>query len=155
MSLFDKLKAVLTYDEGKVHRPYDDATGKRVYAPLGKVTIGIGRNLDANPLSDQAIDLLLAEDISEALRGASTVFGEEFGKYSEPRQVAIVSLIFQLGLSKFLDFKNTINAIKAQNWDNAATHLTQSRWFQQVPERARRVLGMLRDEVYQYPGIDE
>jgi lysozyme len=154
MTLFEKLKTILTYDEGKTSRPYDDASGKRITAPRGNVTIGIGRNLDANPLSDEAIDHLFAEDISEALRGAATIFGEDFNAFSEPRQVAIVCLIFQLGLSKFLGFKETIKAIKAGDWGKAVVQLERSRWHQQVTARARRVLTMIEHEKYPYPGLE-
>jgi len=150
---FETLKTILVHDEGCRPRPYDDATGNTVHAEKGNISIGIGRNLEANPLSDAAISFLLAEDVTVALQGAASLFGDAFGHYSAPRQHAIVCLIFNLGLSKFMDFQNTIAAIKAGDWQKACANLENSKWHRQVGERSRRILTMLEFEKYPYPGL--
>jgi GH24 family phage-related lysozyme (muramidase) len=153
-SWLDRMRSILEHDEGKRDRPYDDATGQPIEAPKGNVTIGIGRNLDANPLSDSVIAHMLNEDISVALLGAAAAFGKQFLEFSEPRQHAIISLIFQLGITKFMDFENTIAAMKAGDWVKAVHHLESSKWHRQVTARARRVLTMIEHEKYPYPGME-
>ena len=53
----DKQKLIeqLRLHEGVEHKPYTDT--------VGKLTIGVGRNLDDRGLSDDEIDYILANDI--------------------------------------------------------------------------------------------
>lgn len=144
----DKLKAMLAYDEGVIRYPYNDADGKRVQI-TGNITIGIGRNLDAKPLSDAAIDFLLTEDVEEAETAARRIF-PDFDLYGEHRQLALINLIFNLGEAKFLEFSETIKAIRLGDWIGAAARLKRSRWYWQVKSRGVRVVQMVRDDSFPY-----
>lgn len=144
-----QLSKCLRMDEGVRNKAYDDATGQEVKAPSGRLTIGVGRNIEDNGISEATITQMLNEDIEHCLREAQRFFGLDFfNSLSTPRQHAILMMIFQLGAAGFFEFRNTIAAIKQNNFALAAEHARKSLWARQVPDRARRVTTLLESEVY-------
>ena len=149
-----QMRFILRFDEGVRYRPYDCGTGKLVVAPEGRITIGIGRNLQDKGITEATALQMLDEDIAECVKFAGELFTEaEFLKFSSPRQHAIISMIFNLGAGGFSQFKNTIELIKRGEWSMAAQSALLSKWARQVPLRARRVADMLGSERYCYPGM--
>lgn len=147
-----RLVKCLRHDEGVRNKAYDDATAREVKAPTGKLTIGVGRNIQDNGISDHIINEMLVEDITRCLKEAQTLFTVSlFNSLSPARQHAIIMMIFQLGLTRFSKFQNTIDAIKKQDFALAARCALDSLWARQVPERAKRVTTLLESERYLYP----
>ena len=131
-------------EEGIRRYPYDCGTGEPVVGAVGKVTIGIGRNLQEKPLSDDAIQFLLNEDISEVLGDVQAIF-PDFENWAEGRQLAIIGMVYQLGVAGFLKFHDTISLIRKLDWDGAAKQMLLSKWAKQdSPARALRVSEMVR-----------
>lgn len=141
----EKLKRMMILEEGQRNQPYDDSTGKRVRAPYGNITIGIGRNLDANPLSTDIIERIFQEDAEWALETATRSVNN-FTKLSENQQLGILNMIFNLGATKFNLFCNMIEAIEANNFDKAVTDLKDSQYFRSHMPRVERISRMLKDE---------
>lgn len=127
-----KARKMLIRDEGYKAKPYRDT--------VGKMTIGVGRNLDDVGVSGLTILQMLDEDIDKATEAAFRIFGEaEFCSIPEPQQLAILNMIFNLGEAGFSGFKNTIAAIKARDWQTVRSHALQSKWAKQVGKRAERI----------------
>ena len=144
-----RLMKILAFEEGVRRHPYDDANGKPIKAPIGRTTIGIGRNLETNPLSDDEIEFLLNNDIARALEYAWYIFGHQFKNFHSARQIAIVAMIFQLGENGFLKFKETIRYIIQENWTKAASECLDSKWAQEdSPARAERTSFMIKNAEY-------
>jgi GH24 family phage-related lysozyme (muramidase) len=102
---FAKAKRMLLQDEGLRRVCYDCGTGKPLFAPVGHTTLGIGHNLDAHPLSNEVIDLLLKEDIERAEREAAAVIDAEiYETLSENRKLGLINLAFNLGEAGLRDF---------------------------------------------------
>ena len=122
---YELLKQELIIDEGELPYPYDDKTGKRINAlPTGgKITIGIGRNLFAKPLSQAVIDLMLREDINEALNICLSLF-PEFEDFSQKRKHALINMAFNLGFEGLRNFKKMKAAINSGDWHTAAIEAT-------------------------------
>ena len=133
---------MLSAEEGRKQFPYR--------CPAGKLTIGVGRNIEDRGVSNATIDQMLAEDIDLFLQVAADIFGPLFADFTENRQLAILNMLFQLGESRFRMFKETIKAIKSKDWDAAAAHAGASAWAKQTPQRAARVINMLRTDQYPY-----
>lgn len=157
---FSRIRKVLELEEGNRRFAYDDATGKSVAAPEGHLTIGIGHNLQLNGLSDAARELILREDVEIALDDACRVFGEEkFMSFPEQCRTAIISLLFQLGYTKFIQFSPTIELMENERWEEAAARLENTKWADQLrafgSKRLDRTLTMLRECRYEKDyGID-
>jgi lysozyme len=124
-----RLTAQLKRDEGVRRTGYRDS--------VGVLTIGVGHNL-SRPLSDQAIDQILADDVRSteadlvaALPWVTTLSG--------PRQGVLVAMAFNLGVSGLLEFRQMLAAIQAENWEQAADAMRDSKWAEQVGARASRL----------------
>lgn len=131
------IERMLIVDEGVRLRPYVDS--------VGKLTIGIGRNLDDVGLRlDEAL-YLLRNDITVAYQNAVRIFGAEFMlRLDDVRQAVIVDMLFNLGYKRFLGFKKFIGAVKRKEWDKAAEEMLNSLWAKQVGKRAERLAYMMR-----------
>jgi lysozyme len=129
------LKQELIKDEKEVLMPYRDSEGF--------LTVGVGHNLDAKGISKAVSALMLDEDILEVL----AEIGRKLPWWStlDPvRQRVIANMVFNLGMAKFLKFKNTIKLIHAGNYLVAADEMLNSKWAMQVGPRADRLSSMMR-----------
>jgi GH24 family phage-related lysozyme (muramidase) len=59
---------------------------------------------------------------------------------TEARMEGIISMLFNLGATKFSMFRNTIRCMKEGNWTRAALHASSSLWYRQVGRRSRRIV---------------
>jgi len=130
------LKEQLIIHEGIRLKPYRDS--------VGKLTIGIGRNLDDVGISHEEALYLLNNDIEKALSQASAF--SWFDKLSDTRQAVIVDMVFNLGLRGVRRFTKMIAAIEAEDFETAATEMKNSRWYRQVGKRGERLAGMMRNK---------
>jgi len=109
----------------------------------GYPTVGVGHNLQTNPLSDLAIDRILMDDIaSTILDCGGSIKG--FSKYPIPVQEALINLVFNMGISKVLQFKRTLKYLQGGYWIAAADELLDSNYAKQVGQRAIEVSNMIR-----------
>ena len=144
--LREQALAVLRHDEGEREYAYDDATGKRVRAPEGNLTIGIGTDLDAGL---DATERVWLEDHRlerewHALMGHFVEHGMYLALLPDPAQLALALMAYQLGADKVMHFPKMLVAVKNGRWKTAAAEATDSEWAQQSPPRAARVAALLR-----------
>jgi lysozyme len=147
--MINSLKEMLLRHEGKSLKPYR--------CPAGKLTIGIGHNIDAKGLP-QAINAylsrkgaitesmcneLLAADISSAYADCIRLY-PAFTTFSENRQAALCDFMFNVGPGTAATFKNTNRAINSYDWERAAQGLENSLWYVQVGDRAPEIVRMIR-----------
>lgn len=125
---FERLQNKLIEHEGLRLKPY--------LCTAGKLTIGVGRNLDDVGITKDEATTLLANDILRCIAVGQSIFGEGWLKLSDVRQEVIVNMIFNLGETGFRNFKNTIEYIRTGAYDKAGDEMLASRWAKQVPKRA-------------------
>ena len=142
MTTGDKAKKMLLIDEGIRLKPYR--------CTAGKLSIGIGRNLDDVGISERIADEMLKEDVEVAKKICQRIFGTLFDTWSENRQLGWINLAFNLGQVRLSKFKNTIRAAQIEDWFEVENGLRQSIWFKQVKGRAERVIGMICHETFPY-----
>lgn len=154
---FSKAKRMLLHDEGLRRVPYDCGTGKVLFAAVGQTTIGIGHNLEAHPLSNEVIDLLLREDIERAQREAADVVDPEiFETLSENRKLGLINLAFNLGEAGLRRFDRMISAIRLADWPKVEKELRTSLWAKQIDPklsdngRDDRVVSLIAHDTYVY-----
>ncbi|MCD6600067.1 MAG: glycoside hydrolase family protein [Dehalococcoidia bacterium] len=132
----ESLKNLIKRHEGLKLFPYR--------CSAGKLTIGFGRNLDDNGISLEEANFLLDRDIQLAVQDTMSVF-PSFYAYPEEKQCALIDMMFNLGLPKFLNFKKMIKAVKEMDWNEAARQAEDSRWYLQVGKRGRDIVSMLKE----------
>lgn len=126
----DELAAQLAIDEGCKLKPYRDT--------VGKLTIGIGRNLDDVGISKAEALALLAADIDIAAAGLDKAL-PWWRDMTDSRQQVLCNMAFNMGLPSLLGFKNTLAAMKAGDYRAAAAGMRASKWAKQVGARAERL----------------
>jgi lysozyme len=134
----DTLAAELTRDEGKRLKPYKDS--------VGKLTIGVGRNLDDVGIRPDECDLLLKNDILAAMNQLDINLAW-WRNLDEVRQRVLANMAFNMGIATLLTFKNTLAAVEAGSWEAAADGMKASHWAAQVGPRADRLIAMMRTGV--------
>lgn len=132
----DTLKSDLKRHEGFKLKLYS--------CTAGKLTIGVGHNIEDLGLDEPVIDLQLKIDIDRAAIDARKYL-PSLDKLSEPRQRAIVNMAFNLGLSRLSGFKQFKAAIEVGDWEKARTEMLNSKWARQVGERAVELSRMIKE----------
>ena len=115
----------------------------------GYETIGVGRNISESGLglTDEEINILLMNDIERVKQElAASYFW--FADLDDVRQAAMIDICFNLGLSRLRGFVKAIAAMSRQQWDLAADEFIDSRWSEQVGQRAITVTNMIRTGDY-------
>lgn len=133
------LQDQLIRDEGLKLKPYRDK--------VGKLTIGIGRNLDDVGISQKEAFMLLAADIQKA---------EDFLAKELPwtidldsvRYGVFCNMAFNLG-SRLLKFDDFIAKAKAGDVHGASVAMLDSTWARQVGERALRLATQYATGIWQ------
>lgn len=150
------LYQMLRHDEGEKLELYKDSEGFW--------TIGIGRLITKNPSYQEALGVLssytgdmtgritqvqsekfLTEDILRATRSIErSVLNKTYNQLNDARRMALVNMVFQLGLSGVLGFKKMIHHLQLGNWSAVAAEALDSKWARQTPNRARRVATVIK-----------
>lgn len=100
----------------------------------GKMTIGVGRNIEDNGIRQNEAMFMLDNDIKETVDQLEKF--EWFNGLTDVRKEVLVNLHFNIGHYSFLGFRNMIAAIKNGNFERAAEEMKDSKWYRQVGSRA-------------------
>lgn len=130
------LERILIKHEGLRLHPYTDTRGK--------LTIGVGRNLIDNGIDRDEAMMLLRNDIADIFVSINNKRNEWIRNLGPVRRDVVIMMIFNMGMRGFLGFKLAIKAMKAEDWNEAAMEMLNSRWAGQVGQRARVLATMMR-----------
>lgn len=146
-----KLESLLIHNEKFRAFPYDDKTGLAVTAPEGNITWGIGINVTAG------LELPLALII---MRYSLTILEDELLKYthwfaelSEIRKIVIFDAGFNLGVKRLLTFKDMCAALEDKNFVAASAAMVNSKWHEEVGQRAINDEIMMRENTWIEPAV--
>lgn len=134
MKFETKLEEWIARCEGYRKHPYHDT--------VHKLTIGFGRNLSANGISQDEALYLMRNDIKKCIKEL-----ERYEWYSDqPPMVkdALINMCYNLGLPRLLKFKRMIFCLTKKDYTNAAKEALESKWASQVGYRAKDVAVMIR-----------
>ncbi|MBR1599995.1 MAG: lysozyme [Alphaproteobacteria bacterium] len=145
----------LVVNEGLKLKPY--------YCPAGYLTIGIGRNLDGNPLSEEE-KAFIGHPVKEGITNDQAFYlcrndlkkvradlDRELPWWRDlnaDRQFVMIDLCFNMGIRKLLQFQKTLNSIATGYYVKAGEQLMQSLYAKQVGKRAERNAKCLQTGVY-------
>lgn len=126
----------IKYDEGLSLNPYQ--------CSADKMTIGYGRNVEDNGITEEEAEFLLMNDIKRVQKELRTNF-EWFGLISTARQGALINMCFNLGITRLLGFKKMIAALEVGDYQEAANQMLDSKWARQVHGRSGRLSDVMRN----------
>lgn len=146
--LLTAAKTLIQGHEGRELKVYRDT--------LGIPTIGIGFNLTdpdaqqlcsacgadyealvtgADALTDAQCDYLYEQMAIDTLEWLTAIF-PAFFTYTQNRQMALLDMGYNLGETRFREFREMISAILAGDWARSGEEALRSVWSRQVGERA-------------------
>ncbi len=109
----------------------------------GKLTIGIGRNLEDNGISEAEAMLLLENDLKRVVHELTSNL-PFYGNLEHERRHVLIDMGFNLGISRLLQFKKMLKALEAGNYSEAAKEMLNSKWAKQVGDRATELADVMR-----------
>lgn len=125
-----KLVEQLEIHEGLRLKPYKDT--------VGKLTLGIGRNLEDKGITEQEALFMLNNDVDYFYCQLNKKL--TWLKYlDDVRQNVLVNMAFNLGIAGLLTFKNMLNHCGDGHYDDAAKEMLNSKWANQVGYRAKEL----------------
>lgn len=128
----------LVIDEGLRLKPY--------HCTAGKLTIGVGRNLDDVGITKAEAMTLLGADIERVEGDLDRVLPWWRGM-SDKRQQVLANMCFNMGLGNstrgLLSFRNTLAAMQRGDYKAAARGMLDSAWARQVGDRSTRLAKMM------------
>lgn len=130
-------------------------------------TVGIGHLLTKNPSKAVAIaeldklvgrstggtitkaeaQTIFAADVAKSEKGilGNATLAPIYNGLDSTRKMALVNMVFQMGVQGVAGFPNSLKMIAAKNWKGAASNLAQSKWYRQTPNRAKRVISVFEE----------
>lgn len=141
-AVFEQLKK----DEGVVYSIYEDH--------LGNPTFGVGHLITRNdpewqqpvgtPVSEERVWQAFEEDLETSIFECEVLYGSSrFRTWPGEVQEILVNMMFNMGrprLSKFVKFHAALNG---SDWKRAAKEGRDSLWYNQVKNRAERLMSRL------------
>src|SRR6266481_3215489 len=113
----------LIRDEGLLLHPYADS--------VGKLTIGIGRNLTDVGISQAEATYLFTNDIQTAVDHLATALPWTV-TLDEVRHAALVNMTFNMGIGGLCGFKKFLAVMQVGDWRVAQSEMLSSKWAEQV-----------------------
>ena len=123
---------------------YDDATGDPIIPGTvvkGHPTIGYGIALDVRGLKPAEAMFILHSAEEDIWSQVVNLFPWA-AQLDSVRQVALLSMAFNLGVHGLAMFPNTMECLEQHAWSAAVANMKQSRWWNEVGARAVRIANM-------------
>ena len=142
-SVFEQLKI----DEGVVYEIYKDH--------LGYPTFGVGHLvLDSDPEFGQDVGTPVTEertkecfekDLDTSISECVALYGDTFNDWPGVVQEVLVNMMFNMGRTRLSGFINFKKALDEGDWAQAGIEGRDSRWYEQVTNRAERLMVRLEE----------
>jgi|TARA_R100000084_G_C4627215_1_gene136428 lysozyme len=142
----DKLRGELEIDEGICHHVYLDH--------LGYPTFGIGHLIvegdpeypgtEGEPVSPDRVIEAFEADLEGVLLDCKKLY-VDFDELPEEAQHIIANMMFNMGLTRLSKFKGMKRGVDNRDWNQAADEMVDSRWYEQVTNRANRLVDRMRN----------
>ena len=141
----EQLRKEIEADEGCRYDIYLDH--------LGYPTFGIGHLIsETDPEHGAEVGTSVSEtrviqafntDMGIVLDDCNTLY-EDFETLPEEVQHIIANMMFNMGRPRLSKFKGMKAGVDARDWNKAADEMVDSRWYQQVTNRAQRLVDRMR-----------
>lgn len=109
----------------------------------GKLTIGYGRNLEDNGITEEEAHFLLMNDLEKSWDECCKAFSW-ISKMDKIRQGVIVELCFNMGLGRLKGFKKMLAACERGDYETASVEMLDSLWARQVGQRAKTLADIMK-----------
>jgi len=119
----------------------------------GYLTIGFGRNIETNGISEAEAEFMLLNDLL-MVEGELKDEGW-YNQLDETRRAVVLNMAFNLGKPTLLKFKKFIGALSDDDYETASKEMVtgsnggESKWASQVGKRAYELADQMRTGEWQ------
>lgn len=141
----EQLREEIAEDEGCKFEIYLDH--------LGLPTFGIGALVKENdpeygqpvgtPVDEERVRQRFNLDIAVTIDDCKVLY-DDFDDLPEECQHIIANMMFNMGRPRLSKFKGMKAGVDARDWNRAADEMVDSRWYDQVTNRAKRLVARMR-----------
>ncbi len=141
----EKLQEELEIDEGCKYEIYLDH--------LGYSTFGVGHLvLESDPeygwevgasVDTHRVNEAFEDDVQNVLTDCEKLY-VQWEHLPEEAQRVIANMMFNMGYTRLSKFKGMKRGVDARDWNAAADEMVDSRWYNQVTNRANRLVERMR-----------
>ena len=124
-------------------KQHEGFRGKPYRCTAGKLTIGYGRNIEDNGITEAEASFLLDNDLKRCEAECRQAFSW-FDNLDDIRRGVIVEMDFNLGIKKFKGFRKMLAACEKQDYELAAREMLDSLWARQVGQRAKILADLMK-----------
>ena len=144
-TVLNELRQELAEDEGCKYEIYLDH--------LGLPTFGIGHLVTKEDkeygkevgtvIEQERVQQVFNLDMAVTIDDCMTLYSD-FADLPDECQKIIANMMFNMGRPRLSKFKGMKAGVDARDWNEAADQMVDSRWYTQVPNRARRLVARMR-----------
>jgi len=144
-TVLNELRQELAEDEGCKYEIYLDH--------LGLPTFGIGHLVTKEDreygkevgtvIEQERVHQVFNLDMAVTINDCMTLYSD-FANLPDECQKIVANMMFNMGRPRLSKFKGMKAGVDARDWNEAADQMVDSRWYTQVPNRARRLVSRMR-----------
>ena len=123
----DLIKKRLIDFEGLVLKSYT--------CPTGYTSVGVGRNLETNGITEEEAMYLLNNDITNVIKDLDKHW-IAWRKLPITAQYVCIDVVFNMGINTWMSFRMTRSYMELNEWEKAGDELLNSKYAKQVGRRA-------------------
>ena len=142
----DQLKETLKVDEGVVYEIYNDHLGYPTFGIWHLVLEGDPEHGAAvgTPVSEDRVDECFEKDVESVISDCKKLH-EGWDDYPQEVKQIVANMMFNMGLTRLSKFSKHNAALQSGDWETAAVEGRDSRWYDQVTNRAERLMTRLEN----------
>ncbi len=141
----DTLREQLIIDEGQVNEIYLDHLGYPTFGIGHLVLKSDGENgaKVGTTVSEERVIEVFEKDVQTVIEDCK-ILHDGWDDYPEEVKQIVANMMFNLGYPRLSAFRGMKAGVDARDWNKAADEMVDSRWYTQVPNRARRLVDRMR-----------
>ena len=95
-------------------------------------------------ISEERVHRAFLLDVAVTIDECKVLY-DDFDDLPEEAQLVICNMMFNMGRPRLSKFKGMKAGCDARDWNKMADEMVDSRWHDQVPNRAKRLVKRIRD----------
>ena len=123
----DLIKKRLIDFEGLILKSYT--------CPTGYTSVGVGRNLETNGITEEEAMYLLNNDITNVIKDLDKHW-IAWRKLPITAQYVCIDVVFNMGINTWMSLRMTRSYMELNEWEKAGDELLNSKYAEQVGRRA-------------------